>query len=86
MPNILKYGLRCGRCGLAESLNSIKYLANGVFGFQFARLIKLADQVLLNLPYNLLGIHLAGFSANSQTRNFRLKTFLIIVEFFTLTL
>ena len=84
MPNILKYGLRCGRCGLAKSLNSIKYLANGVFGFQFARLIKLADQILLNLPYNLLGIHLAGFSANSQTRNFRLMSSLAATKHFYL--
>ena len=38
----------------------------GEWGFWFSRLIKLAEDSLLNSLYNLLVIHLAGFSAKNK--------------------
>ena len=38
------------------------------------RLIKLTEYISLNSQYSLLGIHLAGFSANLRTRKLRLMS------------
>ena len=46
-------------------------MCKGLSGFWFSSLIKLADHILFNSPYNLLGIHLVGFSANLRTRKLR---------------
>ena len=41
---------------------------------RFSHLIKLAEHIFLNSQYNLLAIHLAGFSANLPTRKLRLMS------------
>ena len=44
------------------------YWIFGDWGFRFSRLIKLAEHILLNSPYYLLAIYLAGFSARSSNK------------------
>ena len=56
-----------GRICTAKSLNSIECLAREVFKC-------VAEHIFLNTQYNLLAIHLVGFSANLRTRKLRLMS------------
>ena len=72
-PLIMRKGLTNNASNMVLGADAFIWQNNinlifGEWGFWFYRIIKFVEHILLNSPYNLLAIHLTGFSAKSQTR------------------